>query len=133
MKNGKIGLEGLRFFAFHGCYPGEREQGNWFEVDVILHAPILSPAQSDDLLQACDYSDVYRIVREEMSVQRYLLESLVLRMAHRILSEHISIETIDIKLSKLNPPVAGEVKAASVAISLERKDLNAISFGNSNL
>lgn len=133
MKNGKIILEGMRFFAFHGCYPGEREQGNWFEIDITLHLPLLKAAITDDLNFACDYSDIYRIVREEMSIQKFLLESLALQMARRILDEHPVIEEIEITFKKMNPPVAGEIKSSAVSICLNREEFNAITLEIQNI
>jgi 7,8-dihydroneopterin aldolase/epimerase/oxygenase len=132
MRNGKIILEGMRFFAFHGCYPGEREQGNWFEADITVQLPILKPAIHDDLTLACDYSDIYRIVREEMSIQKFLLESLAFQIARRILEEHSILEDIEITLKKMNPPVAGEIKSSAVSISLNREELNSIALENPN-
>jgi len=133
MKNGQIIMEGMRFFAFHGCYPGERDQGNWFEVNVNIHLPVLNAGLKDDLHEATDYSDVYRIVREEMGIQRYLLETLALRICWRIIDEKKEVSDARVLVKKMNPPLAGEISGTSVIIELTQKEKEKITLHSEDI
>jgi dihydroneopterin aldolase len=116
-----IGLDGMQFFAYHGCYPGEIEQGNWFEVHVSLQVPDNTASQTDQLTDTTDYSLIYRICREEMETRRNLLEKVSWEIGRRIMEEAKEILSIEIKVVKRNPPVAGEVKESWVRRVITRQ------------
>ena len=117
----QIGLEGMQFFAHHGCYPGEREQGNWFELNLQVTVPENEAAHTDELRATTDYGLMYQICREEMEINRNLLESVSWHIAHRILSEFPEVLEVDLKVGKKNPPVVGEVKESWVRRVLKRE------------
>lgn len=116
-----IGLDGMQFFAHHGCYPGEREQGNWFEIQLQVIVPDNDAAQKDELSRTTDYGLLYQICREEMEIPRNLLETLSYKIASRILQDFPEVLEVDIRVSKKNPPVVGEVKESWVRRVLKRE------------
>ena len=115
---GKIEIEGMEFYAFHGHFKAEQVVGNRFLVDLTLISDSSEAAKSDNLADAMDYQIAYRIVKEEMQIKSHLLEHVAQRIIDRLYVECPSIEKAKIKLSKLNPPMGGEIE--KVSVTLER-------------
>jgi len=115
---GKIEIEGMEFYAFHGHFTAEQVVGNRFLVDLTLISDSSEAAKSDNLADAMDYQIAYRIVKEEMQIKSHLLEHVAQRIIDRLYDECPSIEKAKIKLSKLNPPMGGEIE--KVSVTLER-------------
>ena len=111
---GRISLEGLEFHAFHGVYPHERESGNWFEVDIAVETNILEGAVDDDLAKTVNYETLYHFVKEEMERPSRLLETVAEKIVHRVLDELPEVEKVELKIAKINPPIGGKCKKASV-------------------
>ncbi len=110
----QIGLAGMEFFAYHGCYPEEKEKGNWFQVDIQILVKDRDSAHTDELSQTTDYAAIYQICREEMEVSRNLLETVSGLIADRVMQEFSEVLEVDIRVSKKNPPVVGVVKESWV-------------------
>jgi len=110
---GKISIEGLEFHAFHGLYPHERESGNWFEVDIAVDANI-PEGIGDDLSLTVNYETLYQFVKEEMEKPSKLLETVGERIITRVLEGLPEAEAVELKLAKINPPIGGKCKRASV-------------------
>ncbi len=117
---GKINLEGLEFHAYHGVYPHERDSGNWFEVDVSVDADFTSGAQTDELAGTVNYETLFQIVKDEMEIPSKLLETVAEKIVTRILDELDSVEAVEVKIAKLNPPIGGKCKRASISIARKR-------------
>jgi len=116
---GKISLEGLEFHAFHGVYPHERESGNWFEVDISVEAYI-AEGIGDDLSKTVNYETLYRLVKEEMEKPSKLLETVAERIVEKILQDLAAVLLVELKIAKLNPPIGGKCKKASLSVSKKR-------------
>ena len=116
MKN-RIEINGIKLYAFHGCLPEEEKIGGNYVVDVMLNTNFSSAALSDNLNETVDYVNVNRIVVEEMAVRSKLIEHVGQRIINRLKQELPSIETVQVKVTKLSPPINGDVD--SVAISIE--------------
>lgn len=117
---GRVALEGLEFHAFHGVYPHERESGNWFEVDIAVETDFSAAAFQDDLSGTVNYEALFRIVKEEMDKPSKLLETVAGKIIEVILSELPVVQSVDIKISKVNPPIGGKCKRATVQVSKKR-------------
>jgi dihydroneopterin aldolase len=117
---GKISLEGLEFHAFHGVYPHELESGNWFEVDIWVETDILEGAIDDDLTKTVNYETLYRYVKEEMERPSRLLETVAEKIVERVLRELSEVWKVELKIAKINPPIGGKCKKASVWIQKSR-------------
>ncbi|HEY3429556.1 MAG TPA: dihydroneopterin aldolase [Cyclobacteriaceae bacterium] len=118
--NGRIALEGLEFHAFHGVYPHERESGNWFEVDIAVETDFSVAARNDSLTGTVDYEDLYRIVKTEMEKPSKLLESVTEKIIEDVLRELKTVSYVELKISKINPPIGGKCKRATVSLSKRR-------------
>jgi len=118
-----ITLRGMRFHAYHGTHPYEREVPQEFSVDVDLEAD-LSKAQVSDMLQdTIDYTRICNIVRRVMTGMRFnLLESLAYRIGESILKESPGINSITVRVCKLHPPMNGP-GSVEVTLTLNRNEL----------
>lgn len=114
-----IYLRKLRFHAYHGVLPQEQTVGNDYEMDVEIGYDFTHALQTDDLADTISYADVYLVVAEEMKKPSRLLEHVVGRIARRLLAGYPQIETLDLSLTKLNPPFGADCEGAGVAVHLK--------------
>lgn len=113
----EISLNNLRFFAFHGVFEEEKKTGNEFVVNVSLKIPYNNDIDSDDLSSTISYADIFRIVEEEMSRPRNLLEKVALEIRKRILASYTDkVISGFINIEKVHPPIPGIDGSASVSL-----------------
>src|SRR5687767_5029249 len=117
---GKISLEGLEFHAYHGVYPHERDSGNWFEVDIEVEADFTQGAKTDELAGTVNYETLFEIAKAEMEVPSKLLETVAANIVDRVLAKLHAVQSVNVKIDKLNPPIGGKCKRASISISRKR-------------
>ncbi len=109
-----IAIEGMKFFAYHGVYDEERILGGEYEVDVFINTDISDAAEEDDLNKTVNYETIYTICDIEMRKPSDLIENVLERILLRVKDNFKTVEDITVKVKKLNPPVGGKVKAASI-------------------
>jgi dihydroneopterin aldolase len=73
-------------------------------------------AESDDLHDTVDYVHLNKIVVEEMSIRSKLLEHVAHRIIKRIFDEIPAVSRVIVSVSKLNPPIGGDVEAVTVVM-----------------
>jgi 7,8-dihydroneopterin aldolase/epimerase/oxygenase len=117
---GKVSLEGLEFHAYHGVYAHERSSGNKFEVDILVETHFEESAFQDDLSGTINYEDLYAIVKNEMEKPSKLLEKVGNAIAIHVLAAFHEAISVEVKISKFNPPIGGVCKKASVVVSKKR-------------
>ena len=117
---GKVALEGLEFHAFHGVYPHERASGNFFEVDIAVETDFTRGAEQDDLSGTVNYETLFEIVKEEMDQPSKLLETVAEKIVNHVLEILPSVSSVELKISKLNPPIGGKCKKSSISLSKKR-------------
>lgn len=111
-----ISIEGMEFHAFHGCFEEEQIIGNTFIVDLHLDTDTEDSEQSDQLHETVDYAQVFEIVKEQMAIKSKLLEHVARRIMDAVLERYPEIDFLEVKVSKLNPPVGGKVHSVSVTL-----------------
>ena len=93
----KIYLTDLEFFGFHGLYEAEKKIGNRFKLDIIIDfTPPVKRVEHID--QTINYVQVYRQVQLIMDQPTPLLETLVDKIASKILSEHLMSDKVFVKI-----------------------------------
>ena len=118
--NGKVALEGLEFHAFHGVYPHERESGNFFEVDISVETAFSQAAAADELDGTVNYEVLFKIVKDEMEKPSKLLETVAENVVTDVLNQFPAALAVEFRISKLNPPIGGKCRMASVSLSKRR-------------
>ena len=109
-------VEGIKLYAYHGCLKEEALIGGNYIVDVSIDADLSKPSKSDKLNDTVDYVTVYEIVKKEMSVRSKLIEHVAKRIHNKLKIKFPKVETIIVKVTKLNPPIPGEVEKVSIVI-----------------
>jgi len=117
---GRIALQGLEFHAFHGVYPHERESGNWFEVDIAVETDFSLAAATDELVGTINYETLFKIVKDEMEQPSKLLETVAEKVAVDVLATFSNVISVEFTISKLNPPIGGKCKKATVSLLKRR-------------
>ena len=118
IKNSCIFLNGLRFHAFHGVMPQERLTGNNYRVDLKIDFPLETAVGSDDVNDTLNYATVYTAVKEEMDVPTQLIERVAYRIADRLFRTFKTINEVEIKVEKCNPPMGADCEGAGVELHL---------------
>lgn len=113
----KILVEGIKVYAYHGCLEEEGKIGSNYIVDVTIETDFLKAAIADDLNQTIDYVTVYNIVKKEMSIRAKLIEHVGLRIINQLKKELHNLHKVEVKVTKLNPPMNGEVEKVSIVIT----------------
>ncbi len=111
---GKIRVTNIRAYAYHGCLSEETAIGSDYRVDVEIEADLSKSAQTDTLSHTVDYVLLNRIVKEEMAIPSALLETVCERILVRFLNEEALIQVATVAVSKLNPPIGGDVEMVTV-------------------
>ncbi|MBU0764952.1 MAG: dihydroneopterin aldolase [Bacteroidetes bacterium] len=114
---GQIRLEGMEFFARHGCTRKEQEKGNTFIVDLIIGEDLTVAGKSDDLNDAIDYTEVYNLIKQEMKIRSNLLEHVGMRILDAVSDHFEGLSEITVKISKPDPPVDGKTNSFSVVMT----------------
>ncbi|WP_242120043.1 dihydroneopterin aldolase [Aestuariivivens sediminicola] len=121
---GIIKVENIRVFAYHGCLKEEAKIGSDYRVDLKVKANLQPSAESDQLKDTVDYVFLNRIIKEEMNRSSHLLETVCRRILDRIFKEVDMVSKATVSVSKLNPPIGGDVQQVTVKMKDERKKAN---------
>ena len=116
-----IWIEGLEFYAFHGATNEEQTVGHRYIADVTLTVDTRPAGRSDELGDTVSYADVARRIVEESTTQQYrLLEALIERLAKMILNEFQPVQTVQLRIAKICPPMDAIVARVGVEITRSR-------------
>lgn len=117
---GKIVIEEMEFYAFHGHYQEEQIVGNRFLVDLELETDLSAPAESDQLDDAVNYQQAYKLIKNEMRrTKSNLLENIGKRILDALFREMRGIEKATVKIRKMHPPMGGPIQSVGVKMSRE--------------
>ena len=111
-----ISLEGMEFFAYHGCYREEQLVGTKFIVDLYIEVDLSKSEKSDNLSDTINYQDVYYLIKKEMEIKSYLLEHIGRRILNSVKKQFPKIQEVKIKISKMNPQLGGKIKNVSISL-----------------
>ncbi|TFG75794.1 MAG: dihydroneopterin aldolase [Flavobacteriales bacterium] len=120
---GQVKLENIKVYAHHGCLEEETIIGSHYRVDVSLSANLTKPMFSDRLTDTIDYVHINHIVKEEMKISSKLLEHVAHRIIERIFSEIDLVRKVKVSVSKINPPIGGDVEMVTIILS-RKKDVS---------
>jgi len=119
-KMGAIKLKNIRTYSYHGCLIEEGKIGSDYCVDLEIKTNLKQSSESDHLIDTVDYVQLNRIVIEEMAIRSNLLEHVTKRIIDRALLELETISKIKVAVSKINPPIGGDVESVTIEMEVER-------------
>ena len=117
---GIIKLTNIRTFSFHGCLEEEAKIGSDYRVDLTIKTNLEPSSKTDELTDTVDYVDLNRIVVEEMAIRAKLLEHVAKRIIDRVLKELSMVTKIEVEVTKLNPPIGGDVEGVTIIMKKKR-------------
>ncbi|PKB16728.1 dihydroneopterin aldolase [Flavobacterium sp. 5] len=117
---GTIKLKNIRTFSYHGCLIEEGKIGSDYSVDLEIKTNLKQSSESDNLKDTVDYVHLNKIVVEEMAIRSNLLEHVAKRIINRALLELETVSKIKVSVSKINPPIGGDVEAVTIEMEEER-------------
>ena len=111
-----ISLNNVRFRAYHGLHPEERQKGNDFVVNMqTSYVPKTGIIGS--LEETIDYADLFSILNATMQRPVDLLETLVQTIAHAVHQRFPHVTEVTVSVEKLNPPI--DKFSGSAAVSFK--------------
>lgn len=122
--NTYIFLKDLHFFAHHGVGEQETRVGNEFTIDLRIKTDIAKAMRTDNVDDTVSYADIYEVIKQEMNIPSKLLEHVVGRIAHRLFRDFPTIEALELKLYKRNPPMGADIAAAGVEVCSNRSEVS---------
>ena len=111
---GIIKLKNIRTYSYHGCLIEEGKIGSDYTVNLEVKTDLRKSSASDNLRDTVDYVLLNKIVVEEMAIRSDLLEHVAHRIITRIFDEIPEVSRIIVAVSKLNPPIGGDVEAVTI-------------------
>lgn len=117
---GSIKIKNIKLYSYHGCLAEEGKIGSDYRVDLKVKGDLALSAKTDELKDTIDYVHLNKIVKEEMAVRSKLLETVAERIINRVLSELLIVQKVSVSVSKINPPMGGNVGEVTVRRSKSR-------------
>ncbi|WP_018675429.1 dihydroneopterin aldolase [Riemerella columbina] len=121
MTKSQIILEDIKIYAHHGVLPEENRIGTYYLITLKCDVDLWKAAETDDLEDTISYADINEIIHTEMAIPSKLLEHVAGRILKSVAKTYPQISYLEIKLTKTAPPMKGEMKGASVVLTLENK------------
>lgn len=118
----KISVEGIRLYGYHGCLDEEGKIGTEYRVDVDVWGDVQKAIESDELNHTMDYVIINKIVAEHVGERSKLIETVANRILSDIFQAMPIVKKARIKLSKLYPPINGDVEKVSIELKRKRRD-----------
>ncbi len=116
----KINIEKMQFYAYHGCFKEEQVVGTKFEISITVDVDTTTPSKTDALEDALNYQELYWVVKAEMEINSKLIEHVGQRIADKVMKTFPQVQALSLKLSKLNPPLGGQIEKVSIELSETR-------------
>ena len=116
----KILIENIKIYAFHGCLKEENIIGSDYLIDLEVDLDYSEASKTDNLIHTVSYADINKVIHSEMAIISCLLEHAAQRIIDKVLENFPLIDKVKIKLSKVNPPMGGDVEKVSVILEKTR-------------
>lgn len=117
---GNVLVENIKVYAYHGCLKEEANIGSDYSVNVLTTANLERASNTDDLIDTVDYVHINHIVKQEMAIRSKLLEHVAQRIITRIFKEISLVSEVKVAVSKINPPIGGDVEKVTIKLQQQR-------------
>jgi dihydroneopterin aldolase len=111
-----IEVNGIQIYTNHGCMEEESIIGGQYIVDVAVTTDFSTSFRTDRIEDTVDYVAIRKIVTDEMAVRSKLIEHVGHRILDRMKKELAGLLSVRLKVTKLNPPIDGEVNNVAIII-----------------
>jgi dihydroneopterin aldolase len=105
----KIIIKNMKFYAYHGVLPSERESGQFFHIDLEMYTDLAEAGESDELKDTVDYSEVFNLIKNINENNKFkLIEKLAETIINTLLAKYSQLDKVKISVKKPNAPIKGE-------------------------
>lgn len=120
----RIELQGIRALGTIGVLPEEQARAQPFEVDLTIELDISKAGRTDDLELTVNYAAAISIVTNIIENEKtLLLERVATRIAEDVLNLD-GVDTVEVVVRKLRPPVPEDILSTGVRIVRSRADVH---------
>lgn len=113
----KIKIKNLEVFAYHGVFPEENDIGQKFIISATMYCSTRRAGQTDDLKKSINYGEVSRMMNRFIEKNMFLLiETVVERLAEKMLLELPRLEKVKLELKKPEAPIGLPLETVAVEI-----------------
>lgn len=122
-ETGRILIEKLDIYAYHGVFTEEERLGQRFILDMILDVDLRQAAESDALTDTVDYGRAVAVASAAFTARRHqLLEAAARTVAQALFDAFPPITGIEITLRKPGPPIPAALGSVGVRLGFRRED-----------
>ncbi|RZK75691.1 MAG: dihydroneopterin aldolase [Pedobacter sp.] len=114
-----VALKDVKCFAYHGYYPEEQLTGIYFMVDATV--TFTPNADTENLEKTVNYEVLNNIILKEMAVAKKMLETVVRNVLDQILEQYPFLNSAEVAIRKMNPPMPGQVGHSLVKLNYQAK------------
>lgn len=115
-----VAIEGMDFYAYHGCFKEETLIGTNFKVDIYLTVDTALAEAQDDMNGTVNYVEVYNRVKQQVMIPSKLIEHVATRIRDAVLADFPQVQRVKVKVAKLNPPIGEKIREVNVTLEAER-------------
>lgn len=109
-------LDNIQIYANHGVFSQETLVGNYFVINLKIKVDLEKVFSTDNISDTISYASLYDLIKRETSISSALIEHVAGRIISSLKKTFPQIKQIELKLSKMNPPLGGQVESASILI-----------------
>ncbi len=113
-------LRNVRFYAFHGVLPQERQVGGDFLLSLRVAYPLDAAMESDEVGDTLNYATLFELAKREMDVPSHLLEHVADRIVKAIMATFPAVTSVELELTKQNPPMGADCDGAGIFLKVKR-------------
>ncbi len=120
---GKIKLNNMVFYGYHGVMEQEKDLGGKFEVDLEFEFDMTAAVDTDQLQDTISYVEIYQRVKTVITNTKFhLIESLAGKIL-RAIFETYPADKVTIRIRKPNAPLRGVLDNVEVEITRTRTEM----------
>ncbi len=93
--------------------------GGEFLVSLRVGYPFAAAMESDDVADTLNYAELFQLVKQQMDIPSKLLEHVAGRIVETIQSQYPKVTSIDLKITKKNPPMGADCQGAGVELRIK--------------
>lgn len=111
----RIVLKNMGFYGYHGNLQSEKELGQRFFVDVVVHTDVSKAGVSDNLEDSINYVEIYERVKAIVEgPSRNLLECVSSTIADELMASYATIAGVEVTVRKPEVPIPGLLDCVEV-------------------
>ncbi|WP_082096084.1 2-amino-4-hydroxy-6-hydroxymethyldihydropteridine diphosphokinase [Demequina flava] len=118
----QVAVKGIRVTGHHGVFDRERESGQLFFADVVVHVNTRTAGAGDDLARTVNYSDLADATADVLAGEPVKLIEAVAERIARVALEFDGVQCVDVTVHKPQAPLHVEFHDVSVCIRRDLRD-----------